>query len=213
MPTCVAARPIPSASVISRSIRSTRLRSRWPTSATGGAVMSSATSGYCRICASASCRRASRSGSMFSSSMTCPSTSMLRHTSVVDPREAKEILSQGAIRPETPREREERRIVEADLATSPVKGRPLPERPRTFRPDPDAAVRALGGPTLWMRRLRAIGIAFDEHVQQLDAVWRDTDPGDWPRVARAWDFSEIDDLIDRHNRHFPAEARLPMDPP
>ena len=130
----------------------------------------------------------------------------------MDPREAKEILSQGAIRPETPRDREERRIVEADLATSPVKGQPLPERPRNFRPDPDSIVRALGGPTMWMRRLRAIEVAFDDHVKQLDAAWRETEPTKWPTVARGWDFSEINELIDRHNRHFPAEARLPMDP-
>ena len=130
----------------------------------------------------------------------------------MDPREAKEILSQGAIRPETPRDREERRIVEADLATSPVKGQPLPERPRNFRPDPDAVVRALGGPTMWMRRLRAIEVALDDHIKQLDNAWHETDPADWPSVARGWDFSEINELIDRHNRHFPAEARLPMDP-
>ena len=83
---------------------------------------------------------------------------------------------------------------------------------RNFRPDPYAAVRALGGPTMWMRRLRAIEVALDDHVQQLDAASRETDPADWPRVAREWDFSEINALIARHNRHFPAEARLPMDP-
>ena len=35
-------------------------------------------------------------------------------------------MSQGAIRPETSRDREERRILDADLATSPVKGEPKP---------------------------------------------------------------------------------------
>jgi hypothetical protein len=43
----------------------------------------------------------------------------------MDPREAKAIMSQGAIRPETPRDREERRILEEELATSPVRGEPL----------------------------------------------------------------------------------------
>jgi len=130
----------------------------------------------------------------------------------VDPREAKEILGQGAIRPETPRDREERRILEADLASSPMRGKPLPQRPRNFRPDPDAAVRALGGPAMWMRRLRAIEDAFDQHVKQIDAAWRETEPAEWPGVARAWNFSEINALIEKHNRYFPAEARLPMDP-
>lgn len=124
----------------------------------------------------------------------------------------KEILSQGAIRPETPRDREERRVLEADLAESPVAGRPLRPRLRNFRPDPESAVRALGGPLMWMRRLRAIEDAYDQHVRQLEAAYWETDPADWPRVAREWDFSEINALIERHNRHFPAEARLPMDP-
>ena len=32
------------------------------------------------------------------------------------------------------------------------------------------------------------------------------------QLAGSWDFSEVNDLIDRHNRWYPAEARLPMDP-
>jgi len=130
----------------------------------------------------------------------------------VDPRERKEIMSQGAIRPETARDREERRVLEADLATSPVKGKPLRSRLRNFRPDAESAVRALGGPLAWMRRLRAIEDAYDQHVRQLDAAYRETDPADWPRVAEEWDFSEINGLIAGHNKNFPAESRLPMDP-
>ena len=121
-------------------------------------------------------------------------------------------MNQGATRPETPRDREERRVIEADLATSPVKGRPLRQRLRNFRPDAESAVRALGGPLMWMRRLRAIEDAYDQHVRQLDAAYRETDPTEWPRVAQEWDFSEINRLIAGHNKNFPAEARLPMDP-
>ena len=47
---------------------------------------------------------------------------------VVDERELKQIMSQGATRPETPRDREERRVLEADLDTSPLKGAPLRQR-------------------------------------------------------------------------------------
>ena len=121
-------------------------------------------------------------------------------------------MSQGAIRPETSRDREERRVLEADLADSPVKGQPLRQRLRNFRPDAESAVRALGGPLVWMRRLRAIEVLLDQHERQLDAAWRETDPADWTRVAREWDFSEVNGLIATHNRFFPAEARLPMDP-
>ena len=130
-------------------------------------------------------------------------------------------MSQGAIRPETPRDREERRVLETDLAESPVKGRPLQQRPRNFRPDADAAVRALGGPTLWMRRLRAIEDALRQHELQLGEAWRElaaesedaaTFARAWRRTARRWSFAEVNELIARHNRYFPAEAKLPMDP-
>jgi hypothetical protein len=139
----------------------------------------------------------------------------------MDPREVKEIMSEGAIRPETARDREERRILEADLAVSPVKGKPLRRRLRNFRPDGDAAVRALGGPTIWMRRLRAIENELDRHEAQLDEAWRELahetdDAADferrWVETARRWSFAQVNELIERHNRNFPAEARLPMDP-
>jgi hypothetical protein len=139
----------------------------------------------------------------------------------MDPRELKEIMSQGAIKPETPRDREERRVLETDLADSPVKGKPLRRRLRNFRPDAESGVRALGGPLHWMRRLRAIEDALDQHERQLDEAWRRLaaevdDPDEFARVwretARTWSFAEVNELIERHNRHFPAEARLPMDP-
>ncbi len=130
-------------------------------------------------------------------------------------------MSQGAIRPETPRDREERRILEEELATSPVKGAPLRQRLRNFRPDGDSAIRALGGPTLWMRRLRAIEEEVELHEQQLGEAWRElaqeTSDADafarrWREVAAGWSFAQVNELIERHNRNFPAEARLPMDP-
>jgi hypothetical protein len=113
---------------------------------------------------------------------------------------------------DTPHDKEQRRVLEEDLAGSPVAGKPLRQRIRNFRPDPESAVRALGGPLMWMRRLRAIEDAYDQHVRQLDEAYRETDPADWPRIAREWDFSEVNRLIESHNRNFPAESRLPMDP-
>ena len=113
-------------------------------------------------------------------------------------------------------------MLETDLAESPVKGRPLAQRPRNFRPDADAAVRALGGPTL----LDAHGCArsrtpSQQHEQQLDEAWRElaAQVDDeaafaraWRKTARRWNFAEVNELIERHNRYFPAEAKLPMDP-
>jgi len=139
----------------------------------------------------------------------------------MDQREAKAIMSQGAILPETPRDREERRVLSEEIAVSPLKGRPLEQRLRNFRPDADAAIRGLGGPAFWMRRLRAIEDEVDRHEAQLAEAWRaqaaeTSDPDEfarlWRETAQRWSFAEVNELIDRHNRYFPAEARLPMDP-
>jgi len=130
-------------------------------------------------------------------------------------------MGQGATRPETPRERQEREALEADLESSPVRGRPLRQRLRNFRPDAESGVRALGGPTAWMRRLRAIEDAVDQHERQLAEAWRTLaeereDPVEfaaaWRELAEGWSFAKVNGLIERHNRNFPAEARLPMDP-
>jgi len=130
-------------------------------------------------------------------------------------------MGQGATRPETPRQRREREALEADLESSPVRGTPLRQRVRNFRPDAESAVRALGGPTAWMRRLRAIEDGIDQHDRQLSEAWRTLaeeleDPAEfaaaWRELAGNWSFVEVNDLIERHNRNFPTEARLPMDP-
>jgi hypothetical protein len=139
----------------------------------------------------------------------------------MDPRTLREIMSQGATRPETSRERREREALEADLESSPVRGTPLRQRLRNFRPDAESAVRALGGPTVWMRRLRAIEDAVEQHERQLGEAWRAlaeeidepaTFAAAWRELASNWSFAEVNELIERHNRNFPVEARLAMDP-
>ena len=34
----------------------------------------------------------------------------------------------------------------------------------------------------------------------------------WRELAGNWSFARVNELIDRHNRNFPAEAQLAMDP-
>jgi hypothetical protein len=72
-----------------------------------------------------------------------------------------------------------------------------------------------------MRRLRAIEDAVDQHERQLEEAWRTLaeeleEPAEfaaaWRELAGNWSFAEVNELIERHNRNFPAEARLAMDP-
>jgi hypothetical protein len=140
----------------------------------------------------------------------------------VDRREREAIMRQGATRPETARDRRERAALEEDLKGNPLAGGPLRRRLRNFRPDAAAQLAALGGPVAWMRRLRAIEIAVELHEAQLTEAWmalRLETAGDpelferrWRERAESWDFREVNQLIERHNRHYPAESRLPMNP-
>jgi hypothetical protein len=140
----------------------------------------------------------------------------------VERREREAILRQGATRPETPRDRREREALEEDVQGNPLAGGPLRRRLRNFRPDAAAQLAALAGPRAWMRRLRAIEIAVGLHEVQLASAWEalreehGDDPArfarEWRVCAEQWDFHEVNDLIERHNRYFPAESRLPMNP-
>lgn len=131
-------------------------------------------------------------------------------------------MRQGVVRAETPRDRAERGALEEDLKGNPLSGEPLRQRLRNFRPDATAQLAALGGPLAWMRRLRAIEIAIQLHETQLAearaALWEESGGDvdrfarDWRECAERWDFHEVNDLIERHNRHYPAESRLPMNP-
>lgn len=128
-------------------------------------------------------------------------------------------MRQGVTRPETPRDRRERKALEEDMLENPLAGAPLRRRLRNFRPDAGAQLAALGGPVAWMRRLRAIELAIGLHEEQLAEAYetlraessRDF-PQEWRKIAERWNFDEVNDLIERHNRHYPAESRLPMNP-
>ena len=135
-------------------------------------------------------------------------------------REREAILNQGVTRPETPRDRREREALEEDLRGNPLAGAPLRQRVRNFRPDADAQLAALGGPLAWMRRLRAIESAVEAHeallAEALDELRAEHSGAElerrWRELAERWNFREVNDLIECHNRHYPAESRLPMNP-
>lgn len=111
---------------------------------------------------------------------------------------------------------------EHDLEEHPLRGKRLRQRLRNFRPNADAYLAALGGPRAYMRRLKAIQAETEEHERQLAEARRALaeecagDPATfarrWRETAAGWSFDEVNDLIERHNRWYPAESRLPMDP-
>jgi hypothetical protein len=113
-------------------------------------------------------------------------------------------------------------LAETEVGDNPLVGRPLPQRPRLGRVDLDRYLPALAGPLAYMRRLRRIEDDIDAHERRLAEAWGALAAeceGDsaafatgWTTRAERWDFSEVNDLIARHNLYYPAEARLPMDP-
>jgi hypothetical protein len=88
----------------------------------------------------------------------------------------------------------------------------------------DLRVAALivGGAPGWSRRLRRIDTLTDRALDELRAAWRALvaehaeDPtafaAAWREYAEAFDFSLVNDLIDRHNRYYPIEANLRISP-
>jgi hypothetical protein len=135
--------------------------------------------------------------------------------------ERERILRQGVVKPETPRERRQREALAEDLASSPLTGKPLPLRLRNFRPSEGGYLAALGGPLPYMVRLREIDEQLAAHELALRREWgrlaAETPDAAafarrWAETAERWSFHEVNDLIDRHNRWYPAESRLPMDP-
>ena len=89
---------------------------------------------------------------------------------------------------------------------------PLHERVRAL---------AVGGAPAWSRRLKLIHDLTTAARETLHQEWitlARIHQGNPSRFAAAWteraaraDFSQVNDLIDRHNRYFPAEANLAMD--
>jgi hypothetical protein len=136
--------------------------------------------------------------------------------------EREAIMRQGVVLPETPRQRREREALEEELRSETLRGKPLSLRLTNFRPLADAYLAAARGPLAYMLRLHEIERQTAEHVRRLEETWRELAlelGGDerrfelaWRETAAAWSFHEVNDLVERHNRWYPAESRLRMDP-
>jgi hypothetical protein len=135
--------------------------------------------------------------------------------------EREQILRQGIVSAETPRDRRERDALAEDVRSAGLRGKALRLRLRNFRPSADGYLSALGGPLPFMVRLRTITEMTAEHERRLGEAWaelaaqglgEEARATAWRAEVDAWSFDEVNDLIDRHNRFYPVEARLPMDP-
>jgi len=125
--------------------------------------------------------------------------------------QAEEILGEWGIRDVTPPSLRERERVEADRDLNSHVGRRLRRRLRNFHAEPDSYIASLGGPLPYMQRLRQIEELTAVHLERLAEAYTESS-GDWRAIADRWDFEDVNDLIERHNRWYPIEARLAMDP-
>ncbi len=132
----------------------------------------------------------------------------MRKRSVKRPED---VIGEWGVRDVTPPSQVERRRLEADRELNPLVGKPLRRRWRNFTSEPDTYLASLGGPLPYMRRLREIERLTEEHLEALAAAYEEH-PDDWADVAARWDFGDVNELIEKHNRWFPTEARLRMDP-
>jgi hypothetical protein len=140
----------------------------------------------------------------------------------MDKAERDAILRQGVVLPETPRQRRELAALAEDLETIELTGKPLPVRARHFQPSAEAYLVATRGPLPYMLRLREIEQRAAATENSLREAWEtlahecDGNPDRfhdvWTAAAEAWSFDELNDLVDRHNRWYPVESGLPMDP-
>ena len=119
------------------------------------------------------------------------------------------------------REQREADLLAADLEESPVSGKPLPRRMRNFSPSVEGYARSVVGPPAYSQRLRQIEDEVADHVERLRLAWDElrrevVDPRErgrrWRSLAAGWNFHAVNDLIEKHNRWYPVEARLAMSP-
>src|SRR2546423_10036196 len=136
----------------------------------------------------------------------------------MDRREREAIMSEGPIRAGGLGDRRERETLAAD--ENAFAGKPIRRRWRNFHLAADSYVASLGGPLPWMQRLRQIEDETEAQERALGDAWRtlaaecdgDEFARRWRPIAERWSFHAVNQLIERHNRNFPAEARLPMNP-
>jgi hypothetical protein len=100
--------------------------------------------------------------------------------------------------------------------------RQLSRRYRAGATTPESYLASRTGPLAYMVRLRRIEDLTAAHEEALAEAWRGlaaehaSDPATfaerWQETANRWGFHVVNRLIENHNRWYPAESRLPMNP-
>jgi hypothetical protein len=128
----------------------------------------------------------------------------------LDRRERERILGEHAPRDQTLLEQRLVAKLDEDLQDSPLHGRPLPRRLRNFSHYADRYAISLAGPPAYSRRLRAIEDETAGHEEALRTAWEELagryarEPQEltrrWRELAKRWNFSAVNELIEGHNR-------------
>ncbi len=133
------------------------------------------------------------------------------HGSMKSPR-PEEIIGEWGVRDVTPPSQRERERLADDHDVNPLAGRPLRRRLRNFRVEADNYLAVA-------RRAAAVHAAAASDrgrdrgpPRPADRGLRGGAPGTWAETAARWDFGEVNDLIERHNRWYPVEATAPDEP-
>jgi hypothetical protein len=137
----------------------------------------------------------------------------------VERKEREAILGEWGVRDASPVEARAGDRLARDLEGSPLFGKPLRRR-LSLRPGADGYLLSLGGPLPYMARLREIEVETAAHERALEAAWLElastAHDGEafarrWRARVERWSFAAVNQLIEKHNRYYPIEARLPMD--
>jgi hypothetical protein len=108
-----------------------------------------------------------------------------------------------------------------DEAVRPGPGKALKLRRSGVKPTVENYLVATEGPLPYMRRLREIDELTQEHLESLEDRWwslaaEQDDPdafeAQWRETVASWPFAKLNELIAEHNRCYPLEAHLGMDP-
>jgi hypothetical protein len=129
-------------------------------------------------------------------------------------RRPEDVIGEWGIRDVTPQSAAERDRLAGEHELNPLVGKPLQRRIRAFGAQAHTYLASLAGPTLYMQRARLIDEETERHQARLAEAYEAHrgDPEGWRRTAERWNFTEVNDLIERHNTWYPIEARLPMNP-